>query len=50
MDKTCFNCAHFPNCKLLRDTYSEYDSDEDRQAFLEYYGKSCAFYYGRDIE
>jgi hypothetical protein len=32
------------------DTYSEYDSDEDRKAFLECYGKSCAFYYGRDIE
>lgn len=47
MDKNCFNCAHFPNCRVLRDTYSENDSDADRIAFLENYGSSCAFYYGR---
>ena len=47
MDKNCFNCVHFPNCRVLRDTYSENDSDADRIAFLENYGSSCAFYYRR---
>lgn len=47
MDKNCFNCAYFPNCRVLRSTYSENDSDADRMAFLENYGSSCAFYYRR---
>lgn len=47
MDKNCFNCAHFPNCRVLRGTYSENDGDVERMAFIEDYGSSCAFYYGR---
>jgi hypothetical protein len=47
MDKTCFNCVRFPNCRVLRATSSENDSDEDRMAFLEHFGSSCVFYYGR---
>jgi hypothetical protein len=49
MDKNCFTCVHFPNCRVLRATSSENDSDEDRTAFLENYGSSCTFIMG-DIE
>lgn len=47
MNKNCFNCAYFPNCRVLRATSSENDSNADRTAFLEHYGSSCKFYYGR---
>ena len=48
-DKSCFNCAYFPNCKILNSTYSENDTDEDRIAFLNAYGKACKYYYRRYI-
>lgn len=41
MDNSCFNCAYFPSCVHLKGTKNDGESDSDRMAFLDLYGKNC---------
>lgn len=41
--RNCFNCCHFPNCKLLKDLFD--DDDRIYVSFLETYGEDCSHYF-----
>jgi hypothetical protein len=46
MERNCFNCMSFPNCRLLKEM-TESLNDEEKSIFMSLHGDDCEYYSNR---